>query len=76
MSARSERKIRTRTVRSMPGPAHYRFRRKLAWMCRKYGKRLVIANEAYTSRTRPSMGRFRRAGARRLEDGLGWHHHR
>ena len=52
MSAKSERKIRTRTVRSMPGLAHYRFRQKLAWMCRKYGKRLVIANEAYTSRTR------------------------
>ncbi len=52
MSAKSERKIRTRTVRSMPGLAHYRFRQKLAWMCRKYGKRLIIANEAYTSRTR------------------------
>ncbi len=52
MSAKSERKIRTRTVRSMLGLAHYRFRQKLAWMCRKYGKRLIIANEAYTSRTR------------------------
>ena len=52
MSAKSERRIRTKTVRSMLGLAHYRFRRKLAWMCRKYGKRLIVANEAYTSKTR------------------------
>ncbi len=56
MSAKSERKIRTRTVRSMLGLAHDRFGQKLAWMCRKYGKRLIIANEAYTSRTRPWDG--------------------
>ena len=52
MSARSERKIRTKTVRAMPGLAHDRFQRKPAWMCRKYGKRPIVANEAYTSRTR------------------------
>ncbi|MDE2911850.1 MAG: hypothetical protein OXL68_02855 [Paracoccaceae bacterium] len=52
MSAKSDRKITSKTVRSMLGLAHYRFRQKLEWMCRKYGKRLVIANEAYTSKTR------------------------
>ena len=24
----------------------------LSWMCKKYGKRLVIVNESYTSKTR------------------------
>ncbi|MDE0695844.1 MAG: transposase [Boseongicola sp.] len=51
MSAKEDRRIRTKTVRSMLGLAHHRFRQKLEWMCRKYGKRLVICNEAYTSRT-------------------------
>ena len=36
MSGKSDRKIRTRTVRSMLGLAHYRFRQKLEWMCRKH----------------------------------------
>ncbi len=52
MSTKSDRKIRTRTVRSMLGLAHDRVRQKLAWMCRKCGKRLVIAMEAYASRSR------------------------
>ena len=52
MSSTEDRKIRTKTVRSMLGLAHYRFKLKLEWMCRKYGKRLVIGNEAYTSKTR------------------------
>ena len=43
-------------MRSMPGLAHDRFGQKLAWMCRKYGKRLIIANEVDTSRTRPWDG--------------------
>ena len=71
MSVKSDRKIRTRTVRSMLGLAHYRFRRKLDWMCRKYGKRLVIANEAYTSRTRSWDGIVDRklGGAKTVSDG-------
>ena len=52
MSLKSDRKIRTKTVYSMLGPARFRFRRKSAWMCPKFGKRLVIENEACTSRTR------------------------
>ena len=71
MSVKSDRKIRTRTVRSMLGLAHYRFRQKLEWMCRKYGKRLVIANEAYTSRTRSWDGIVDRklGGAKTVSDG-------
>ena len=71
MSVKSDRKIRTKTVRSMLGLAHYRFRQKLKWMCRKYGKRLVIANEAYTSRTRSWDGLVDRklGGAKTVSDG-------
>ena len=56
MSAKPGRRIKTRTVRSMLGLAHYRFRQKLEWMCRKHGKRLIVANEAFISRTRSRDG--------------------
>ena len=71
MSAKEDRRIRTKTVRSMLGLAHYRFRQKLDWMCRKYGKRLVIANEAYTSRTRSWDGFANEnlGGAKTVSDG-------
>ena len=71
MSARAERKIRTKTVRSMLGLAHCRFRRKLERMSRRYGKRLVIANEACTSRTRSWDGIVDRklGGAKTVSDG-------
>ncbi len=32
--------------------AHYRFKLRLEWMYRTFGKRLIIGNEAYTSKTR------------------------
>ena len=71
MSAGSERKIRTKTVRAMPGLAHDRFQRKPAWMCRKYGKRPIVANEAYTSKTRAWDGfvNQRLDGAKTVPDG-------
>ena len=71
MSAGSERKIRTKTVRAMPGLAHDRFQRKPAWMCRKYGKRPIVANEAYTSKTRTWDGfvNQRLDGAKTVPDG-------
>ncbi len=71
MSAREGRKIRTRTVRSMLGLAHCRFQRRLAWMCRKCGKRLIVANEACTGRTRSRDGfaNPRLGGARTVSDG-------
>ena len=71
MSAKEDRKIRTKTVRSMLGLAHYRFRQKLEWMCRKYGKRLVICNEACTSRTRSWDGFVNEnlGGAKAVSDG-------
>ena len=71
MSAKEDRRIRTKTVRSMLGLAHYRFRRKLEWMCQKYGKRLVICNEACTSRTRSWDGFANEhlGGAKTVSDG-------
>ena len=71
LSAKEDRRIRTKTVRSMLGLAHYRFRQKLEWMCRKYGKRLVICNEAYTSKTRSWDGFVNEnlGGAKTVSDG-------
>ena len=71
MSAKEDRRIRTKTVRSMLGLAHYRFRQKLAWMCRKYGKRLIVVNEAYTSQTRSWDGFVNEhlGGAKTVSDG-------
>lgn len=71
MSSTEDRKIKTKTVRSMLGLAHYRFKLKLGWMCRKYGKRLVIGNEAYTSKTRSWDGVIESnlGGAKTISDG-------
>ena len=71
MSAKDDRKIRSKTVRSMLGLAHCRFRQKLEWMCRKHGKRLVTCNEAYTSRTRSWDGFVNEhlGGAKTVSDG-------
>lgn len=71
MSSKVARKIKTKTVRSMLGLAHYRFKMKLDWMCRKYGKRLIIGNEAYTSKTRSWDGSIVQnlGGAKTISDG-------
>jgi len=71
MTSTEDRKIHTRAVRSMLGLAHYRFKLKLAWMCRKYGKRLVIGNEAYTSKTRSWDGVIEEnlGGSKTITDG-------
>lgn len=71
MTSKEDRKIHTKTVRSMLGLAHYRFKLKLEWMCRKYGKRLIIGNEAYTSKTRSWDGVIKEnlGGSRTITDG-------
>lgn len=58
-------------MRSILGLAHYRFKMYLAWMCRKYGKRLVEVNEAYTSKTRSWDGviKDKLGGAKTITDG-------
>lgn len=71
MSSRVKRKIRAKTVRSMLRLGHYRFKKHLEWMCRKYGKRLVIVNESYTSKTRSWDGvvNSKLGGAKTISDG-------
>lgn len=71
MVEKKKRKLRTKTARSMLGLGHYRFQQKLDWMCRKYGKRLVLVNEAYTSKTRSWDGVIheRLGGAKKISDG-------
>jgi len=51
MSKKVGRKIHSKAVRAMLGLGHYRFRQTMEWMCKKYGKTLVLCNEAYTSKT-------------------------
>jgi len=46
-----QRFIRRKTVRSMLGLAHYKFKQTLKWMVVKYGKTVVDVNESYTSKT-------------------------
>ncbi|MEM9279067.1 MAG: zinc ribbon domain-containing protein [Pseudomonadota bacterium] len=71
MVAKSDRKIKSKTVRSMLGLAHYRFKQHLAWVCKKYGNHLVICNEAYTSKTRSWDGSVKAnlGGAKTISDG-------
>lgn len=71
MSKKSGRKIRSKTVRAMLGLGHYRFKQMLYWMCKKYGKRLVIVNESYTSKTRSWDGSVKNnlGGSKTISDG-------
>ena len=52
MTSKATRKILSKTVRAMLGLNHYSFELVLKWMAKKYGKRVVICNEAFTSKTR------------------------
>lgn len=57
MTRRERRRIGSKTVRSMMDLCHYKFKLRLAWMCRKYGKHLVDVNESYTTRTQSWNGK-------------------
>lgn len=46
-----KRFLRRKTVRSMLGLAHYKFKQTLKWIARKYGKTVIDVNESYTSKT-------------------------
>lgn len=71
MSKKVGRKIKSKTVRAMLGLGHYRFELMLSWMCKKYGKRLVIVNESYTSKTRSWDGSVKNnlGGNKAINDG-------
>jgi putative transposase len=51
MSERMERKITKKSVRSMLTFSHYRFKQYLRHKADEYGKQVVEANEAYTTKT-------------------------
>ena len=51
MSRRLNRKINSKTVRKMLTWAHSRFRNRLVFKAEELGKKVIIQNEAYTSKT-------------------------
>jgi len=72
MTKKSERKIRTKTVRSMLGFANYKFKNILRWTAEKLGVTVLDVSEAYTSKTHPQTGKIRNIGSAkwiRLVDG-------
>ena len=70
MTRKQKRKIGSKTVRGMMDLCHYKFKLMLAWMCRKYGKTLVIVNEAFTSKTQSWDGKIQNLGsAKFITDG-------
>ena len=71
MTSKEKRKIGSKVVRSMMDLCHYKFKQMLTWMCRKYGKTLVIVNEAYTTQTRSWDGIRQRVGSQKtISDGF------
>jgi putative transposase len=67
MVRKSERKIRSKTVRSLLSFSHYRFKRFLKRKALEHGKYVDDACEAYTSKTHPQTGELRNIGcARRI----------
>ena len=51
MVQRGQRRIRSKSVRSMLTFAHYQFQRFLVWKAWETGKQVLLVNEAYTSKT-------------------------
>jgi putative transposase len=51
MVKKGKRKIRKKTVKEMLDLCHYKFKLRLKWMAKKYGKIVLEVNEAYTSKT-------------------------
>lgn len=70
MTSKEKRKIGSKVVRSMMDLCHYKFKQMLTWMCRKYGKTLVIVNEAYTTQTQSWDGKRQKLGGEKtISDG-------
>jgi len=56
MVKKASRKIGSKSTRMMTTWSHYRFRERLAFKCRERGSKLVIVNEAWTSKTCSNCG--------------------
>jgi putative transposase len=70
MTARTQRKITSRTVRSMLSLGHYRFKQFLIWIAYKRGKIVVDCSEAWTSRTDSRSGEIVEIGPQEWINGL------
>nr|WP_295407701.1 transposase [uncultured Thiocystis sp.] len=62
MAARTTRKIRSKTVRSMLGYAFFRFGQRLESAAKQAGKAVLRVNEAYTSKTASWTGEMKQIG--------------
>jgi len=70
MTSKEKRRIGSKVVRSMMDLCHYKFKQMLTWMCRKYGKTLVIVNEAYTTQTQSWDGKRQKLSSEKtISDG-------
>ena len=63
MVEKNNRKIRTKTVRSMLGSNNFKFKQRLKWIAKKLGKTVIDVSEAYTSKTHPQTGQVKNIGS-------------
>jgi len=63
MVKKNNRKIRTKTVRSMLGLNNFKSKQRLKWIAKKLGKTVLDVSEAYTSKTHPQTGRVKNIGS-------------
>ena len=74
MSRKGGRKLRSKSVRSLLTFAHYRFQRFLLWKAWQTGAKVLLVNEAYTSKTCSWSGELvpNLGGAKRItgKDGI------
>jgi putative transposase len=76
MAKREQRKLRSKTVRSLLNWAHYAFKERLKVVAAQSGKTVIEVNEAYTSKTCSWSGEIVRIGSSeriRGSDGIQMH---
>ena len=66
MVRREKRKINSKTVRSMLTWSHYSFRQRLKHKAEEIGMKMIIQNEAYTSKTCSACGNIQGIGGRKV----------
>jgi putative transposase len=63
MSKIGNRKLNNKSVRSMIGLSHYKFKQTLKWQALKKGKIVLDVNESFTSKTNPFTGEVMNIGS-------------
>ena len=58
MSVKAKRRLVSKTARAMLNLGQSRFREILSLQCEKYGSRMLVVTEEYTSKTCPSCGQL------------------